>query len=135
MARALASDGAVLQKEIDKDLKINKKVTSTEVKVLLLGKDARPCQSCKFVSYAPRMRARAGTGASGKSTIARQMKVLYMNGFTDKDASIFTEIIFFNIIKNMKVRPRWHRCLCSQRTRSCARLSLTCIGHVKHRHW
>jgi guanine nucleotide-binding protein G(i) subunit alpha len=43
-----------------------------------------------------------GTGASGKSTIARQMRVLYMNGFTDKDTSIFTEIIFFNIIKNMK---------------------------------
>lgn len=41
VALALASDGAVLQKEIDKDLKINKKVTSTEVKVLLLGKDAR----------------------------------------------------------------------------------------------
>jgi len=66
-------------KEIDKELKMNKKVVGTEVKVLLLG-----------------------TGASGKSTIARQMKVMYMNGFTDKDTSIFTEIIFFNIIKNMK---------------------------------
>lgn len=70
---------AALSKDIDKELRSTKKASSSEVKVLLLG-----------------------TGASGKSTIARQMKILYMDGFTDKDTSIFTEIIFFNIIKNMK---------------------------------
>lgn len=43
-----------------------------------------------------------GSGASGKSTFAKQMKLIYMDGFTDKEASIFTEIICFNIIRNMK---------------------------------
>ncbi len=49
-----------VSKDIDRSLKESKK--ATEVKVLLLG-----------------------TGASGKSTIARQMKLLYMDGFSDRD--------------------------------------------------
>lgn len=64
-------------REIDKELKETRK--QTEVKVLLLG-----------------------TGASGKSTIARQMKVLYMDGFTDKDKAKFSGIIHFNVVKSMK---------------------------------
>ena len=44
-----------------------------------------------------------GSGASGKSTVAKQMKLLYLDGFTEKEASIFTDIIFFNIIRNMKI--------------------------------
>jgi len=65
--------------EIEKELAASKKSQGTEVKILLLG-----------------------AGASGKSTIAKQMKLLYLEGFTDKEAGIFTEIVFFNIIKNMK---------------------------------
>jgi len=66
-------------RNIDKELKKAQRAGGQEVKILLLG-----------------------SGASGKSTIAKQMKLLYLDGFTDKEASIFTEIIFFNIIKNMK---------------------------------
>lgn len=65
--------------EIEKEIQRLRKNQGTEVKILLLG-----------------------TGASGKSTIAKQMKLLFLKGFTPKEASIFTEIIFFNIIKNMK---------------------------------
>lgn len=64
---------------IEKGLADAKKSMGQEVKILLLG-----------------------AGASGKSTIAKQMKLLYLEGFSDKEASIFTEIVFFNIIKNMK---------------------------------
>jgi guanine nucleotide-binding protein G(i) subunit alpha len=64
---------------VEKELKKSQKVTAQEVKILLLG-----------------------SGASGKSTVAKQMKLLYLDGFSDKEASIFTDIIFFNIIKNMK---------------------------------
>jgi guanine nucleotide-binding protein G(i) subunit alpha len=66
-------------KIVEKELKKSQKVTAQEVKILLLG-----------------------SGASGKSTVAKQMKLLYLDGFSDKEASIFTDIIFFNIIKNMK---------------------------------
>mmetsp|Transcript_58813 Transcript_58813/g.81594 ORF Transcript_58813/g.81594 Transcript_58813/m.81594 type:complete len:357 (+) Transcript_58813:122-1192(+) len=66
-------------KNIDRDIKRAQKTAGSEVKILLLG-----------------------AGASGKSTIAKQMKLLYLDGFSEKEASIFTEIIFFNIIKNMK---------------------------------
>lgn len=60
-------------------MKKSQKVTAHEVKILLLG-----------------------SGASGKSTVAKQMKLLYLDGFSEKEASVFTDIIFFNIIKNMK---------------------------------
>lgn len=66
-------------KEVEKELRKLNEESQGEVKVLLLG-----------------------SGASGKSTIAKQMKLLYLDGFTEKEASIFKEIICFNIIKNMK---------------------------------
>ena len=67
-------------KQVEKELKKAQQQSASEVKILLLG-----------------------SGASGKSTVAKQMKLLYLNGFTDKEASIFTDIIFFNIIRNMKI--------------------------------
>ncbi len=50
-------------KEVEKELKKSQKATSQEVKILLLG-----------------------SGASGKSTVAKQMKLLYLDGFSDKEA-------------------------------------------------
>ncbi len=50
-------------KAVDKELKKSQKVTSQEVKILLLG-----------------------SGASGKSTVAKQMKLLYLDGFSEKEA-------------------------------------------------
>ncbi len=43
-----------------------------------------------------------GSGSSGKSTFAKQMKLLFMEGFSDKEAAVFADVICLNILKNMK---------------------------------
>ena len=60
-----------------------------------------------------------GSGSSGKSTFAKQMKLLYMDGFSDKEArlifslffcylifhfqaAVFADVICLSILKNMK---------------------------------
>ncbi|KAJ6245490.1 guanine nucleotide-binding protein g(o) subunit alpha [Anaeramoeba flamelloides] len=43
------------------------------------------------------------TGDSGKSTIVNQMRILYNNGFTQKQRIYYHDVINSNIIENMKV--------------------------------
>ncbi len=43
-----------------------------------------------------------GSGSSGKSTFAKQMKLLFLEGFSDKEAAVFADVICLNILKNMK---------------------------------
>jgi len=69
---------AAVSKDIDKTLKEEQK-EATRVKLLLLG-----------------------SGSSGKSTFAKQMKLLFMEGFSDKEAAVFADVICLNILKNMK---------------------------------
>jgi len=66
-------------KDIDKALKRDAKVDKTRTKLLLLG-----------------------SGSSGKSTFAKQMRLLYMDGFSEKEAAVFADVICLNILKNMK---------------------------------
>ena len=42
-----------------------------------------------------------GAGQSGKSTLAKQMKVLYLSGFTSDERSAYKEIVFSNIHTNV----------------------------------
>lgn len=44
-----------------------------------------------------------GSGESGKSTIFKQLTLVYGEGFSDVDRSAYKEIIFQNVIANMKV--------------------------------
>jgi guanine nucleotide-binding protein G(o) subunit alpha len=43
-----------------------------------------------------------GTGASGKSTVAKQMQILYLNGFGDQELEVYKQLIVTNIVNNMK---------------------------------
>jgi guanine nucleotide-binding protein G(i) subunit alpha len=43
-----------------------------------------------------------GAGESGKSTIAKQMKIIYLKGFQDAERRPYKEIIFSNIIMSMR---------------------------------
>jgi len=70
---------AVVSKDIDKTLKQDDQKEKSRIKLLLLG-----------------------SGSSGKSTFAKQMKLLYMEGFSDKEAAVFADVICLNILKNMK---------------------------------
>jgi len=65
--------------EINKYLREEKKKLDSEVKLLLLG-----------------------AGESGKSTIAKQMKILHLQGFTDQERETYKSIIFNNVVTSMK---------------------------------
>jgi len=65
--------------EIEKMLKKHRDFLHSEVKLLLLG-----------------------TGGSGKSTIAKQMRILHCGGFSKDDRINFKPIIINNTITNMK---------------------------------
>jgi len=43
-----------------------------------------------------------GAGESGKSTIAKQMKILHLKGFTDDERLAYKSIIYNNVILSMK---------------------------------
>jgi len=67
-------------REISRQLRRDKEKMAREVKLLLLG-----------------------AGESGKSTIAKQMKIIHLDGFTDKERESYKSIIFSNTISSMKV--------------------------------
>lgn len=66
-------------RQIDRDLKSSRKKLSKEIKLLLLG-----------------------AGESGKSTIFRQLRIIHHNGFNDEEREMFREVIYGNVILNMK---------------------------------
>ena len=44
-----------------------------------------------------------GTGASGKTTLAKQMRIVYLNGFsTEKERIYFKEFVHHNILDTFK---------------------------------
>ncbi|KAL9049260.1 MAG: hypothetical protein Q9162_007314 [Coniocarpon cinnabarinum] len=75
-ASADKNDPGALQNEaIEKQLREDKKRLQREIKILLLG-----------------------AGESGKSTILKQMKMIYANGFNDQDRKQFKVTIFSNLV-------------------------------------
>jgi len=67
-------------KKIDDKLTADKAVADKEVKMLLLG-----------------------TGESGKSTIVKQMKVMYQGGYSKEECDGFIAVIYGNTLQSMKV--------------------------------
>jgi len=76
-AASEASDNA--NRNINKNLDQDRRKMENEVKLLLLG-----------------------AGESGKSTIAKQMKIIHLKGFTDVEKRAFKSVIYNNIINSMK---------------------------------
>jgi len=65
---------------IDKELKLHEKVIRKHIKLLLLG-----------------------AGESGKSTIAKQLKIIHLNGFTQEEKVAAKSVIYSNIISSIKI--------------------------------
>ena len=65
--------------EIEKQLQADKKASKTVHKLLLLG-----------------------SGESGKTTIAKQMKILYLNGFDASEVAAFRHVIHSNVLVSMR---------------------------------
>lgn len=66
-------------KKIDDSLKKDKKTLEREVKLLLLG-----------------------AGESGKSTVAKQMRIIFLEGFSELEKRGFREVIRLNMITSMR---------------------------------
>lgn len=75
-----ASEDAKTSLDIDKRLRKDSKEQETEVKLLLLG-----------------------AGESGKSTVAKQMKIIHMLGFTQAERMNYRVTVFRNVIDNIKI--------------------------------
>nr|BAA93630.1 G protein alpha subunit [Halocynthia roretzi] len=71
-------DAVSKSKEIDKQLKKDAENARKEVKLLLLG-----------------------AGESGKSTIAKQMKILHQDGFSEEERKNFAPVVYTNTIQSM----------------------------------
>jgi len=67
------------QKLIEAQLRKDKKRIEQEIKLLLLG-----------------------AGESGKSTIAKQMKIIHLDGFTEEERKTYKDIIHSNVIMSMR---------------------------------
>jgi len=76
----LTKDEAVRAKQIEKDILEDRKKLDNEVKLLLLG-----------------------AGESGKSTIAKQMKIIHLNGFSEEERLSYKSIIYNNTVGSMRV--------------------------------
>jgi len=70
-------------RHIDKELSQAKKKSAKEVKLLLLG-----------------------AGASGKSTVAKQMHIIYLNGFGERELTEYKQQLKQNMVANMKALLR-----------------------------
>lgn len=81
-------------KQIEAQLKKDKKQMEREVKLLLLG--MIQCTPDRF------LRAVSGAGESGKSTIAKQMRIIYLEGFTTEDRLRYREVICSNVVTCMR---------------------------------
>lgn len=66
-------------RKIEHDIKKSKAEASKEIKLLLLG-----------------------TGESGKSTIAKQMKILHTEGFSKEDLLSYKPVVFHNTVSSMR---------------------------------
>ena len=81
--------------EIDKLLRRDKKVQAKQVKILLLGKSSRLRSSPHLTVI--------GAGESGKSTILKQMRIIYSEGFHLDERKEIRQVIFSNMVVAFKI--------------------------------
>lgn len=97
---------AMRSKELDKMIKADEKRMSKEVKLLLLG-TRLSATSIALVLRSPRvnklMDDRTGAGESGKSTVLKQMKLIYATGFSKTEKLEWKPVVFNNIVQSYRM--------------------------------
>lgn len=100
-------EGANKSREIDRLIRQDEKKMAREVKLLLLGKytqSAHHTVKCHLESSQCSSHTRyAGAGESGKSTVLKQMRLIYAQGFSKSEKEEWRAIIFNNILSAFKV--------------------------------
>lgn len=66
--------------EIEREMKKRKRFLDSEIKLLLLG-----------------------AGESGKSTIAKQMKIIHLSGYSEAERAAMRDVVYSNVVSSMKV--------------------------------
>lgn len=74
-----SSEEAIQNARIDAELKQARKELDNEIKILLLG-----------------------AGESGKSTVAKQMKIIHLSGFSSDEKAAYKNLVFQNVLKAAK---------------------------------
>ncbi|KAK4149719.1 guanine nucleotide binding protein, alpha subunit, partial [Chaetomidium leptoderma] len=73
-------EGAARSRELDKAIRADEKRLSKEVKLLLLG-----------------------AGESGKSTVLKQMKLIYAQGFSKNEKMEWKPVVFTNVVQSFRL--------------------------------
>jgi hypothetical protein len=85
-------DEEKLSDAINRRLHDEGKKLKNEVKLLLLGKLL--CKKCNYTI----LTTYTGTGESGKSTFAKQLKILHMSGFTKEELMHYKSVLHSNVL-------------------------------------
>ena len=86
---------------IDKQLEEDAKKLRRECKILLLGASSSSSSSsprCESTADSRRCPSAAGSGESGKSTIVKQMKIMYQGGYARDEMLLFRLSIHKNVL-------------------------------------
>jgi guanine nucleotide-binding protein subunit alpha len=101
-------DGGVTRsRELDRLIRQDEKRMSKEVKLLLLGM-SRPIEFliARIVASAWLLTTRlpiAGAGESGKSTVLKQMKLIYAQGFSKSEKLEWKPVVFANVVQSFRL--------------------------------
>lgn len=98
-------------RELDKQIKADEKRMAKEVKLLLLGMPTPPRRS-RTPYFPPATTGPAnetgspppaGAGESGKSTVLKQMKLIYATGFSKTEKLEWKPVVFNNIVQSFRM--------------------------------
>ncbi len=96
-------DGAARSRELDKVIRADEKRMAKEVKLLLLGAPITILFVWWFLSLADIWLQHAGAGESGKSTVLKQMKLIYAQGFSKNEKLEWKPVVFANIVHSFRL--------------------------------
>lgn len=91
---------ATRSRELDKIIKADEKRMAKEVKLLLLGEATSYSPPPPYNANWPFI---AGAGESGKSTVLKQMKLIYATGFSKTEKLEWKPVVFNNIIQSFRM--------------------------------
>ncbi|CAM4937158.1 unnamed protein product [Rotaria socialis] len=92
---AEAREQKQINREIEKQLRLDKKNQRRELKLLLLGNfDLEKINKLEPLFF-------AGTGESGKSTFIKQMRIIHGTGYSEEDKRSFVKLVYQNIFMAM----------------------------------
>lgn len=96
--------GLARSRELDKAIRADEKKMAKEVKLLLLGKSSwmfvpSEDKEPKLIFFV----LATGAGESGKSTVLKQMKLIYAQGFSKNEKNEWKPVIFGNIVQSFRL--------------------------------